>query len=122
MSQTVDLSDELVDDARITAERADRSIGGQIEFWARLGRAVEPLLDGSRSLAPRRSEPIVPLSRLLATVDSPEGRQRVAEYLKSIQFPHFEAASSDPELLVRIEADGARTVGRFVDGEFRAVQ
>ncbi|HET6883144.1 MAG TPA: hypothetical protein VFI31_23445, partial [Pirellulales bacterium] len=83
MSQAVDLSDELVDDARMTGERAERSIAGQIEFWARLGRAVEPLLDGSRPLAPRRSDATVSLSHLLATVDSPEGRQRVAEYLKS---------------------------------------
>jgi hypothetical protein len=106
----------------MAAERAPRSIAGQIEFWARLGRAVEPLLDGSRSLAPRRSGRIVPLSHLLATVDSAEGRQRVAEYLKSTPFPHFEAVSNERGLLVRIEADGARTVGQFVDGEFRAVE
>lgn len=122
MTQPVDLSDELVEHARMTAVCAQRSIAGQIEFWARLGRAVEPLLDGSRSLAPRRSGPIVPLSHLLATVDSAEGRQRVAEYLKSTPFPHFEAVSNEPGLLVRIEADGARTVGQFVDGEFRAVE
>jgi hypothetical protein len=51
MSQPVKLSDELVLDARLTAEIAERSIAGQIEFWAQLGRAIEPLLEGSRALA-----------------------------------------------------------------------
>ena len=45
------LSDELVLDARITAELMQRSIAGQIEFWAQLGRALEPLLEGERALA-----------------------------------------------------------------------
>ena len=44
MSQPVKVSDSLVLDARLTGEVAERSIAGQIEFWARLGRAIEPLL------------------------------------------------------------------------------
>ncbi len=50
MSQPVKISDELILDARLTAEIADRSIAGQIEFWAQLGRALEPLLEGSAHL------------------------------------------------------------------------
>ena len=33
MSQPVKISDELILDARLTAEIAERSIAGQIEFW-----------------------------------------------------------------------------------------
>jgi hypothetical protein len=55
MSQPVKLSDEIVLDARLTAEIAERSIAGQIEFWAQLGRAIEPLLDGARAFALRRA-------------------------------------------------------------------
>ena len=33
MSQPVKISDELILDARLTAEFAERSIAGQIEFW-----------------------------------------------------------------------------------------
>jgi hypothetical protein len=46
MSQPVKVSDTLAQDARLMGEAADRSIAGQIEFWARLGRAIEPLLRG----------------------------------------------------------------------------
>jgi len=122
MSQHVELSDELVLDARLTAEIAERSIAGQIEFWAQLGRAIEPLLEGSRALALRRAGSVVPLSECLASVDSAEGRWRVVEYLDSRPFPHYEPAPGATGLLIRVADDGTRTLGRFVGREFQAVQ
>ena len=120
MSQPVKLSDELVLDARLTSELAQRSIAGQIEYWAQLGRAIEPLLEGAQALALRRAGAVKPLSECLASVDSPEGRRRVGEYLQSRRFPHYEPAPDAPGMLVRIEADGSRTVGRFVNRQFKA--
>ncbi len=46
MGQPVKLSDELVSDARNVAEISQRSIAGQIEFWASIGKSLEPLLRG----------------------------------------------------------------------------
>jgi len=40
---TVKLNRDLVEEARREAELFSRSLGGQIEHWARLGRAVENL-------------------------------------------------------------------------------
>jgi hypothetical protein len=120
MSQPVELSDELVLDARRNAERAQRSITEQIEFWAHLGRAIEPLLADAGTVAVRRAGSVRALSECLASVDSAEGRQRVTAFLESRPFPHYEPA---PEgLLIRIDADGTRTLGRFVGREFRAAQ
>jgi hypothetical protein len=121
MSQPVKVSDALILDARLTGEVAERSIAGQIEFWARLGRAIEPLLRGDKALALRRAGDTKPLSECMRSVDSVEGRQRVAEHLKSRPYPHYEPAAS-PGLLVRIESNGKRTVGRFVNREFRPVK
>jgi hypothetical protein len=121
MSQPVKVSDALVLDARLTGEVAERSIAGQIEYWARLGRAIEPLLRGDKALALRRAGDSKPLSECLRTVDSPEGRQRVAEHLNSRPYPHYEPAES-PGLLVRIESNGKRTIGRFVNRKFQAVK
>jgi hypothetical protein len=118
MSQPVKLSDSLVLDARLTAEVAQRSIAGQIEFWASLGRAIEPLLRGREAFALRKTDAARPLSECLESVDSPEGRRRVADFLKSRPFPHYEAAPERPELLIRIEEDGTRTLGRFVNRRF----
>jgi hypothetical protein len=122
MSQPVKLSDALVLDARQTSGVAERSIAGQIEFWARLGRAVEPLLNGDQALALHRAGDEQPLSSLLATVDTTQGRKRVADFLASQPFPQYEPAEGQPGLLVRIEANGKRIVGKFLKGEFRPVR
>ena len=121
MSQPVKLSDTLVLDARLTGEVAERSISGQIEFWAKLGRAVEPMLQGVQVLALSRAGAAKPLSECLDSVDSPEGRRRVAEHLESLPFPHYEPAET-PGLLVRTVEDGTRTVGRFVNRKFQSVK
>jgi hypothetical protein len=62
-----------------------------------------------------------PLSACLESVDSPEGRQRVADLLESGPFPHYQAHPDRPGLLVRIDANGDRTVGRFVNRQFQSV-
>ena len=116
------LSDALVLDARLTADLAERSIAGQIEFWARLGRAIEPLLSGAEAMALRKSGDQQPLAELLSSVALPEGRKRVADYLNSQPFPHYEPAPDHPGYLVRIEEDGTRTVGRFVNREFKPLK
>jgi hypothetical protein len=121
MSQPVKISDTLLLDARLTGAAAERSIAGQIEFWARLGRSIEPLLRGEEALALRRSGDAKPLSDCLQSVDSPEGRQRVSEHLKSRPYPHYEPADS-PGVLIRIDADGKRTPGRFINRQFQAVK
>lgn len=120
MGQPVKISDTLVLDARVAGEAMERSIAGQIEFWAKLGRALEPLLHGDRVLALCQAAEAKPLSACLESVDSPAGRQRVVEYLKTRPYPHYEAGGS-PGLLVRIEANGKRTLGRFVNRQFQPV-
>lgn len=121
MSQPVKVSDALILDARLTAEIAERSIASQIEFWARLGRAIEPLLRGDKALALRRTGDSQPLGALLQSVDTPAGHQRVAEHLKTRPYPHYEPADA-PGLLIRIDANGRRTTGRFVNREFQPVK
>jgi hypothetical protein len=78
-------------------------------------------LRGDHVLALCRSGNVKPLSACLESVDSPAGRQQVFEHLKARPYPHYEAAES-PGLLVRIEADGKRTVGRFVNRQFQPVK
>lgn len=120
MGQPVKIADSLVLDARLAGELEHRSIAGQIEYWATLGEALEPLLKGLEAMALIRSKAAKPLSAILESVDSPAGRRRVAEHLRSLPFPHYEPARGRPGLLVRTEADGTRTVGRFVSRRFTA--
>ena len=120
MGQPVKIADGLVLDARLAGEVEQRSITGQIEFWAHLGEALEPLLQGIQVMALMRSKSAKSLAAILESVDSWEGRRRVADHLKSLPFPHYKPAPGRAGFLVRTEADGARTVGRFVNRQFQA--
>ncbi len=122
MSQPVKLSDALVLDARVAGQAVERSIAGQVEFWARMGRAIEPLLEGAQALSLCRSAAAQPLSACLNSVDSPAGRRRVSALLREQPFPHYEPHPHRAGLLIRIEANGKRTVGRFVNRRFRPVK
>ena len=122
MSQPVKMSDALVLDARLMGEVTQRSIAGQIEFWARLGRAVETLLRGDQMLALSKAGIVKTLSECLRAADLPEGRQRLAEHLQSLPYPHYEPAAGSAGLLVQIDANGKRTLGKFVSRKFQPVK
>jgi hypothetical protein len=118
MSQPVKLSDALVLDARIVGEAQERSIAGQVEFWAKLGRSIEVLLDGRQVLALSRSIGVAPLSMAVDAVGTSRGRAQLTKYLDSGPYPHYEAHPTRSALLVRTEENGTETVGRFVNREF----
>ena len=122
MGQPVKLSDQLVDDARAVVPYSQRSLAGQIEFWAALGKSIEPLLRGDRALALQAAGKERPLSEIVAEVDSAAGRQRVADHLAQRPYPHYAPVSDEPGLVCRIDADGSETIGRFVDREFVPVE
>jgi hypothetical protein len=122
MGQPVKVSDNLLLDARLAGESMHRSIAGQVEFWALLGRAIEPLLSGAQAMALCRSGLARSVSDCIESVDTPEGRDRTARHLAMRPFPRFETAADSPGLLVRIDADGTRTTGRFVRRRFVAVR
>jgi hypothetical protein len=122
MGQPVKLSDSLVLDARIAGEAQERSIAGQVEFWARLGQSIEPLLRGRQVLDLRRKAASMSLREALATVDTPAGRKRVADVLSSRPYPHYEPHPTEPAQLIRIDEDGIRTTGRFVNRVFVETQ
>jgi hypothetical protein len=122
MGQPVKLSDELVDDARAVVPFSQRSIAGQIEFWAGLGKSIEPLLRGDRALSLQMSGKERPLSELLAEVESAKGRKRLEAVLKRRPYPHFKPVVGHPELLCRVEEDGSETIGRFIGRNFIAAE
>ncbi|WP_153556680.1 TA system antitoxin ParD family protein [Roseimaritima sediminicola] len=122
MGQPVKLSDQLVDDARAVVPYSQRSLAGQIEFWATLGKSIEPLLRGDRALALQASGKQQPLSEIVADVNSAAGRRRVADHLAQRPYPHYKPVPGRPDLVCRIDADGSEITGRFVDREFVPVE
>jgi len=118
MGQPVKLSDSLIADARFVAEVSERSIAGQIEFWASLGRAMERLLRIEDAMALKATQTRVPLSECLRQIGSREGQERLRTVLQKRPFPHFEADPSRPGIIVKIDEDGTRTSGQFRNRRF----
>ncbi|HEY8903235.1 MAG TPA: hypothetical protein VIM48_05985 [Chthoniobacterales bacterium] len=118
MGQPVKLSDALVLDARMSAEVTERSIAGQIEFWASLGRAIEPLIRFDDVLRLRKSGAARPLSDCLADVSSRAGRKNLKQVLDARPYPHYEPDPKDSGIMIRIDASGEKTRGRFVKRQF----
>jgi hypothetical protein len=122
MGQPVKLSDGLVADARTVCAVSERSIAGQIEYWARLGRAVDGALDGETVLQMKRRADGLSLLDTLTNRTREQRLAAVRAFMETEPFPHYEGVPGKKPLLVRIEADGTRTVGKFVNQVFRAIK
>lgn len=122
MGMPVKLSDDLVKDARQEAEVTDRSLTSQIEHWARLGRTVERVLRYEKVLDLKRageapSAPPTPRAILMALrrIASDAPRAELAATLRDGRTVYQDAGDGRVE---RIERDGRRTVGRFMNRRF----
>ena len=122
MGQPVKLSDALILDARLVAEQSERSIASQIEYWARLGRAIEAAVRPPIALKLKRRQPVPLVSERLNDIDTPAGRARSAAGLAAAPYPRFSSAPGRPGLVVKIDKDGTRTIGRFIKRTFTPVK
>ena len=124
------LDDDLVSAAAQVGSIQKRTTRKQIEFWAELGKAVEPLLDITdvyaiiQGLKKINVEPVISAPVTSSDVfNSLENSRKSAAFLKkvaSIPF-YYEASLSRPGLLDRVDAaTGKRQTGQFDNGEFKA--
>ena len=58
----------------------------------------------------------------IADVDSEPSKQRLADYISSRPYPHYEPVAGNVDLVIQIQKDGTRRVGRFEGREFVAIQ
>lgn len=114
MPEPIELSDELIAEARAVSKGDELTATRQIEHWARLGRILEPYLHPAMV----NGEEATALSHLLSTINAPEGRQRLKDYLAKRPYPHFEPVPGSRKLLVKIDEDGTRTTVQFLNGQF----
>lgn len=125
MGMPVKLSDDIVNAARHAAAIDDRSIAGQIEHWARLGRAAEAVLataqvrdlkqagaDAAAGVADRQV-----VERLSAVAGSPD-RSPVIARIRAAGRPVYEAAPGEPGVVVQVTPEGHRIKGRLVQRRF----
>lgn len=124
----IKVSDALASEARLAAADSDRSLTGQIEHWARLGRAIEPALPTSLIAALKKSglaldaleneaEKALVLDALARLRQSPPYANR-ATALRQSHGPLYEADPNQPGGVLRVNEDGTRTPGQFTNREF----
>jgi len=129
MPQPVKLSDTLIEDARTASADADRSIAGQIEHWARIGRSVENVLanrelhalkHGVGRLArdlPNPSERVAVLQAITLALQA-DGHARLGAVLKSTGKTRYGTDPAFPGCVVQVQPDGTRTAGHLVNRRF----
>jgi hypothetical protein len=121
MPQPVKISDALLADARQASEIMHRSINGQIEHWAQLGRSLERLMNGQELHRLRASAPAPRLSDILASINQPSGRGRLQAVLDAKPFPHFRPIPGHRSLMERTDENGTTLIGEFVHRKFTPV-
>jgi hypothetical protein len=127
----VRLQDALMRSAALTGARQHRSAAQQIEYWASLGREVAALLDPDRLLAVQAGlarlhvEPVTAPSvipqQVFAALEADRSSGVLANSVSSAPV-RYQACSSRPGYLERLDKDGSRSVGRFANGEFLACE
>ena len=107
--------------AALTGARHHRSAAQQIEYWASLGREVAALLDPDRLLAVQAGlarlhvEPVTAPSvipqQVFAALEADRTSDVLADSVSSSPL-RYQACSSRPGDLERLDKDGNRRVGR----------
>jgi hypothetical protein len=77
--------------------------------------------DQAYSLLSRLNDPLM-AQLAFDSINSKAGHQRLLDYLAKHPFPHYEADPVHSDRIVRIEEDGTRTSGRFVNRQFVVIE
>ncbi len=127
MPIAIKVSDALAEEARAASQDADRSLTGQVEHWARLGKAVEPHFSASTIaflkkngglLSPEEEQ--VAIKQTLAALEEfrknpPYDKMREVIFKSGFV---YEADPNDPAGVVKLFKDGTKIAGKIVDREF----
>ncbi len=122
------LDPELIALAKKEGSIKKRSVPKQIEYWAELGKAIEPVIDLKDVYAiiqgfikinvePLESKAVDPNK----VFDSLEKNRKSGELARNVTTSsiYFEASQTKPGLLDRIDiTTGTRQTGRFHNGKF----
>ena len=121
------LQADLMQAAEITAKRYHRSTAEQVEYWADLGRAVASELDPDVLLSVASgltvikteevfSAPLDPAAVFQSLESDRENGLLQSAITKSAA--RYQASSSHPGCLEKIDLCGNITIGRFENGQF----
>jgi hypothetical protein len=111
------LSDGLLNEARAVGAAMGRSMAGQVEFWATIGRALERVANRTQ-LERLQAGAALSVSEVVSTINGPAGRARLQAYLESKPYPRFTPHPELADTFYREDSKDSRIIGRFNRGVF----
>jgi len=118
MGLPIKISEALALAARTEAEVFERSIASQVEHWAQIGRAVEQVLGHDQLAALKRQAAMPEFSEAMRKASSEAGQERALAHLRKLGGSRYSVDPTRRGGILRIDADGSRTRGRFVRRRF----
>lgn len=127
-STTIRVSTELVEAAREIARWSERTVPGQIEHWALLGKALEGQLPADSTIALKKAassasqetltKEVAAAFALLGKLHGTLPTKSFPEKLVKIHNVRYETDTNHPGQIVQIDASGKRTSGKLVSRRF----
>lgn len=124
------LQDDLMQAAKLTGDRFHRSTAEQIEYWADIGRKVSKVLDPDTLISISTGLTQVKVEPIYGTPIDPDDvfnlldaqrQQGTLTQAVSDSAIKYQASSTQPGYLERIDQNGNVLVGQFKNGEFVSV-
>jgi hypothetical protein len=122
MGQPIKISEALALAARTEAEAFERSIASQVEHWAQIGRAVEQVLGHDQVAALKQQAGMPEFADAMRKASTEAGQRRALQHIRKLGGPRFSVDPTRRGGILRIDADGSRTRGRFVRRKFVATR
>ncbi len=122
----IKISSALAEQARTAAASEDRSVAGQIEHWANIGKTMAAVLPGAAITAIKTGDSIemqaevAKALRILEEFRTNPDRSEMHQYLKSLGQPLYSVNPEAPsgDTIIQTLPDGTRRVGRMVNRQF----
>jgi len=118
MGLPIKISEALALAARTEAGVFQRSIASQVEHWAQIGRAVEQVLGHDQVAALKRQVGMPEFSDAMRKASTEAGQRRALEHIRKLGGPRYSVDPTRRGGILRVDADGSRTRGRFVRRKF----
>jgi ParD-like antitoxin of type II bacterial toxin-antitoxin system len=130
-TRSLRIDEALVIQAQRHARVEHRSINGQVEYWAKLGKAIASkismadafaVIQGLKEIHLETSKSIpVDTDTVFKTLEADRAQRFSGKPITSAPF-YFEASISKPGFLDKVDTvTGERQTGRFQNGKFEAL-
>ena len=109
---------ELVNQARTTGSLFERPLTAQIEFWAKLGRAIEAVLTGESVATVKQIARVDKIDEVLAMTRTERGRGKARAVIARHKGPVYGVDPASPAVMIETQPDGTVQRGKFVNRKF----